>query len=62
MKIMNKYDYDKDLKERYVGTTFLIGETEVFNSHCISYVHAREQMQKMGLVMGLERLTEEDKK
>lgn len=54
MKIIDRYDFAENSKERYRGTIFLMGETEVSKTHGISYVQAREQMKDIGLIMGLE--------
>ena len=55
MKIIDRYDYDENMKERYIGTKFMIGKDEYLGkSHTYSYLHSRNELKEMGLVMELE--------
>jgi hypothetical protein len=55
MKILDRYDYDENMKERYIGTKFMVGKNEYLGkSHTSSYLHTRNELKEMGLVMGLE--------
>ena len=55
MKILDRYDYDENMKERYIGTKFMIGKDEYLGkNHTYSYLHTRNELKEMGLVMGLE--------
>jgi len=55
MKVIEIYDYDENLNERFKGIEFCEGEgTE--KSHGYSYLHARNMYKKeLGQVMGLEK-------
>jgi len=59
MKVIDKYDFDKNLKERYVETIFYQGNAQyIGKSHGYSYLYLRNQYKEMGDIMGLDILTE----
>jgi len=54
MKILEIYDYDEEMNERFKYLRFCEGEG-LEKSHGYSYLHARNMYKKMGQVMGLDK-------
>jgi hypothetical protein len=55
MKTIEKYDFDEFGKERLREIRFVDGMGGLFKSYENSYIHGREEFQKMGLKMGFEK-------
>ena len=56
MRILDRYDYDLDGKERYLETKFFEGKDEYLGkSHTYSYLMIRNMKKDMGQIMGLEK-------
>lgn len=55
MQTINRFDYDEEGIKRYSGTNFISnGITNQIDSYCFSYLNARKEYQRLGLIMGLD--------
>jgi len=55
MRVINRYDFDEKMEERYIETIFETGNSEQINTHGYSYLHCRTLYKEMGDTMGLEK-------
>ena len=54
-QVINNYDFDQTLKERYKRTDYHIADKPSFgDSHGYSYLHLRNEYQTLGEIMGFD--------